>query len=95
MTALLIGVAVAVSALFALPRLFTGPTLHDRALAVKTILIRAALISAAIAVAAGRGVWLDVAIAVLLAALVLVVAMAKVFRARTFQAPLSRPQEDG
>ncbi len=95
MTALLIGMAVAVSGMLAMLRLFAGPTLHDRALALKTILVRAALICAAVAVAAGRSDWLDVAIAVLLAAIILVLAIAKVFRARTFQAPLSLPQEDG
>jgi multisubunit Na+/H+ antiporter MnhF subunit len=94
MIALLIGAAVAVSGLLALLRLFSGPTLHDRALAAKTVMVRAALICAALAVAAGRSDWLDAAIAVVLAAIVLVLAITKVFRTRTFQAPLSRPQED-
>jgi multisubunit Na+/H+ antiporter MnhF subunit len=94
MTALLIGAAVAVALLLALLRLFSGPTLHDRALAAKTIVMRAALICAALAVAAGRSEWLDTALAIVFAALVLALTMAKVFRARTFQAPLSRAQEE-
>jgi len=93
-TAFLIGVAVAVSAMLVLVRQFAGPTLHDRALAVKTLLVRAVLICAALAVASGRSDWLDAAIALMLAAIVLVIAIAKVFRARSFQTPLMRPQEE-
>ena len=78
--------------LLAAVRLFIGPTLYDRALAVKTLLVRLALVCAAIAVAAGASMWIDVALAILFGALVLLTAAAKVFRARTFQPPLAREE---
>ena len=78
----------------ALPRLFAGPTLHDRALAAKTVIIRTILVCAGLAVAAGRSDWIDVAFALAFAAFVLMVAVMKVFRARTFQTPLARAAED-
>lgn len=82
-----------VALLLALLRLFAGPTLHDRALAVYGVMQRAALACAALAVAAGRTDWLDAALALLFAAFVLNAAMLKAARARTFQAPLARSEE--
>ena len=78
--------------LLGLIRLVLGPTLYDRALAVKSLAVRGALTTGALAVAAGRTGWIDAAFALLLAALVLMAAVAKVFRARTFQTPLMREE---
>jgi len=90
MIALIAAFGALVLLLLAAVRLFVGPTLYDRALAAKTLLVRLALVCAAIAVAAGASIWVDVALALLIGALVLLTAAAKVFRARTFQPPLAR-----
>ena len=82
------GVALALG--LALLRLFAGPTLYDRTLAMKSVVIRAALVCAALGVAIGAAAWVDVAFALLLGLLVVMMAVSKVFRARTFQAPLAR-----
>jgi len=94
MIAIALAFGVAIGLVLAMLRLFAGPTLQDRALAAKTVIIRIALICAAVAVAAGRSEWLDVAIALLLGAFVVMIAVLKVFRVRTFQAPLSRSVEE-
>ncbi len=78
---------------FTLVRLFAGPTLHDRLLAVISATVKAALIAAALAAASGRGAGVDAALALMLGTLVLAVAALKFFRARTFQAPLARGAE--
>jgi len=90
MIALVAATALLLALLLGLVRLFIGPTLYDRALAVKTLLVRAALICAAMAVAAGETSWVDVALALTFGALVLMTGVTKLFRARTFQAPLAR-----
>lgn len=79
--------------LLALVRLFAGPTLHDRALAAYSVMQRAALACAALAVAAGRPDWVEAAIALMFAAFVFNAAMLKAMRARTFQPPLVRGEE--
>lgn len=76
------------------PRLFSGPTLYDRTLAAASVTIKASLIGAAAAAAAGRADWVDAALALLFAALVTNAAVLKFFRARTFQAPLARSGGD-
>jgi multicomponent Na+:H+ antiporter subunit F len=90
MIAVVAAAGLVLALLLGLVRLFIGPTLYDRALAVKTLIIRAALVCGAMAVAAGESLWVDVALALALAGLVLMMAVTKVFRARTFQAPLAR-----
>jgi multicomponent Na+:H+ antiporter subunit F len=90
--ALIAAAAAGFALLLGLVRLFAGPTLHDRALAAKTVMIRAALVCAALAVAAGRQDWIDVAIALVLGALIIMVAVVKVFRARSFQSALAREE---
>jgi multisubunit Na+/H+ antiporter MnhF subunit len=87
----LCGVAAA-AALTAL-RLFSGPTLYDRALAAISVALKAALICAALAVVLDEGAAADTAIALAFAVLVLGVATLKFFRARTFQAPMSLPED--
>jgi multicomponent Na+:H+ antiporter subunit F len=84
---------VAAAMVLAALRLFSGPTLYDRALAAISVTLKAALICAGLAVVFDEGAAADTAIALLLAALVLGVATLKFFRARTFQAPLSLPEE--
>lgn len=87
--------AIGVALLLALTlvRLFIGPTLYDRALAANSLVTKAALVSAALAVAFGRGEALDAAFVLVLGALVLNAAVLKFFRARTFQAPLARVED--
>ncbi len=85
------GATIALS--LALVRLFAGPTLYDRALAANIIVVNAALICTSAAVAARRSEGVDVALALLLGALVVNIAVLKVFRARTFQAPLAQAWE--
>ena len=94
MIALVIAAIVALSIGMALPRLFSGPTLYDRALAASAVVLRASLACAALAVAAHEAAGVDVAIALVLAALVFNAAVLKFFRARSFQPPLVRPMED-
>lgn len=80
----------ALMVVLALVRLVLGPTHYDRAAAAKAVAVRGALAAGALAVAAGQSAWIDAALAMLLGVLVLMAAAAKVFRARTFQAPLAR-----
>lgn len=90
----MIALAAAVGAgavlLVSLARLFLGPTLSDRALAANGVAVKCALICAAAATAANRADWIDAAFALVIGAVVMNVAMLKVFRLRNFQAPLSR-----
>ena len=73
----------------ALVRLFAGAALYDRHQAVSAMVMRVALVCAALAVAAGERAWLDTTVALMLAALVLSVAALKFHRARSFQPPLA------
>lgn len=91
----LIGAAGAALVLaLTLLRLHAGPTLYDRALAASSVVIKGALICAALAAAAGRAGFVDAAFALVLGGFVLNAAILKVFRAGTFQAPLVRAGED-
>lgn len=83
-----------ISLALALARLFGGPTLYDRVLAANAAALKAAIIAGAVAMAAGRSEWIDVALALALGAFVVNVAVLKFFRVRTFQPPLVRTQED-
>jgi multicomponent Na+:H+ antiporter subunit F len=93
MIALVIAGAVALLLTLTLARLFAGPTLYDRALAVNAVVFKAALICAALAVALGRSEAVDAAFVLVLGAFVLNAAALKFFRAKTFQAPLARAQD--
>lgn len=89
-----VGAAGAMLALLlCLPRLIFGPTLHDRALAARSLAIRVALIVAASAVVSADARLADVALVMAFSALVLAFAALKAFRLRTFQAPLARSGE--
>lgn len=72
-----------------LARLFVGPTLHDRILAAHAFALKAALLIAALAVAAGARAWIDLAIVLVLVDFVIVAAALKFLRYRTLQAPLA------
>jgi multicomponent Na+:H+ antiporter subunit F len=92
MIALAVAAGVALVAALCLVRLFAGPTLYDRTLGMNSLVAKAAVICAALAVAAGRAEWIDVALALVLGGFVLNVAVLKFFRTRTFQAPLAREE---
>jgi multisubunit Na+/H+ antiporter MnhF subunit len=71
-------------------RLIIGPTLHDRAAAAHAIALNVCMIIAALAVLDGRPAWIDAALALGIADLVLMVAAMKVFRLRSLQTALVR-----
>lgn len=93
MSALAAAAGAGIVLLFCLVRVFAGPTLYDRTLAANGVVIKLAVIAAAASVIAERAFWIDVALAFAVCALVVNVAVLKVFRARTFQAPLARAEE--
>lgn len=93
MIALVIAAAVVLLLALTLVRLFAGPTLYDRALAVNAIVFKAALVCAAISVVSGRSEAVDAAFVLVLGAFVLNAAALKFFRANTFQAPLARAED--
>jgi multicomponent Na+:H+ antiporter subunit F len=87
--------AIAILALTAilaawLIRAITGPTLHDRALGAHAAVLTGVLLAAALAALAENPGWLDLAIALLLADVLVVVGMLKVVRLRTLQSALAR-----
>lgn len=93
MTALAAVIGVGIALLLCIVRLFAGPTLYDRTLAMNGVIIKIAIIAAAAAVATGRASLADAALAFLLASVVANVAVLKFFRSRTFQAPMMRAEE--
>jgi multicomponent Na+:H+ antiporter subunit F len=92
MIALVAAVGVGVTLALSLIRLFAGPTLYDRALIASSVVVKAALLCAAVSVALGRSEGVDVALVLMLAAFALGAATLKFFRARTFQAPMAREE---
>ncbi len=74
-------------------RVLIGPTLYDRALAAHAVIFLSALCGAAIAVAASQPAWIDAAIALILADVVLAIAILKYFGRRSMQPPLSRGED--
>jgi multisubunit Na+/H+ antiporter MnhF subunit len=88
-TAAVLGLAVVLA--FWLIRVMTGPTLHDRALGAHAAMLTGALMAAALAALAERAEWLDLAIALVFADVLMVVAMLKVVRLRSLQTALARP----
>lgn len=93
MTAFAAAIGVGIALLLCIVRLFAGPTLYDRTLAMNGVVIKLAVIAAAAAVATGRAALADGALAFLLASVVANVAVLKFFRSRTFQAPLMRAED--
>lgn len=92
MIATIAAIGVAAMLAFSLVRLFAGPTLYDRALIAISAVVKGALLCAAVSVALGRSEGVDVALVMMLAAFALGAATLKFFRARTFQAPMSREE---
>jgi multicomponent Na+:H+ antiporter subunit F len=92
MIALIAAAALALLIVLLLVRLYAGPTIYDRALAVNALLTKAALLCAAIAVGLGRSEGVEAAIVLVLCCFVLNVAVLKFFRSRTFQAALAREE---
>lgn len=95
MIALVAALGVLAMAMLLLVRLFAGPTLHDRAMAANLIGVLAALACAALGVAARNAAWVDVALALMFAALLSAAAAMKFFRTRSFQPPLARRGDAG
>jgi multicomponent Na+:H+ antiporter subunit F len=91
MTMVAIVIAVCATAVFAgaLLRLIFGPTLYDRALALNSASLHAAVVVAALSVAIGRAQWIDLSFALVTAGFVLSAAILKFFRSRSFQPPLT------
>ncbi|MGE3865531.1 MAG: multiple resistance and pH regulation protein F [Hyphomonadaceae bacterium] len=89
-------IALAASALLALlfaaslVRLARGPTTHDRALAAHAAILAAALLTAALGVFHDQPGWIDVALALCFADLVLAAAAFRLLSVRSLQAPVSR-----
>lgn len=90
MIALAAAAVLLVTMVLVLPRLVGGPTLYDRALAAHAIVLIAALAGAALAIGAGAPRWIDVAIVLVFADLVVAACVLKVFRHRSLQPPLGR-----
>lgn len=76
-------------------RAITGRTLHDRALGAHAALLTGVLLAAALAAIAGQAAWLDLALAIVIGDVILVVAVLKVFRVRSLQTALARPLGPG
>jgi len=93
MTALAAAVGAGIALLLCAVRLFAGPTLYDRTLAVNGMINKLAIIVAAAGVVTARGVYVEAALAFVLASVVLNVAVLKFFRSRTLQAPLARAED--
>ncbi|MBX3430727.1 MAG: cation:proton antiporter [Hyphomonadaceae bacterium] len=93
MTALAAAVGVGLALLLCVMRLFSGPTLYDRTLAMNGVVTKIAVIAAAVAVATGRASLVDAAFAFLFASVIANVAALKFFRSRSFQPPLMRAEE--
>jgi multicomponent Na+:H+ antiporter subunit F len=93
--ALVIAAILMIAMALTAARLFVGPTLHDRLLAAHCFALGACMLIAALAAAARRPDWADVAVALCLADFVVLAAACKFLRYRSFQtalAPLRRGQ---
>lgn len=70
-------------------RVARGPTLADRALGLHGATLTACLLAAALAALARRPAWTDIALALFVADVMIVVMTLRLFRLRSLQAPLS------
>lgn len=93
MTALAAAIGVGIALLLCVVRLFAGPTLYDRTLAANGVIIKLAIIVGAAGVITARTVFVDAALAFVLASVVANVAVLKFFRSRSFQTPLARAED--
>lgn len=93
MTALAAAIGVGIALLLCVVRLFAGPTLYDRTLAANGVIIKLAIIVGAAGVITAQAVFVDAALAFVLASVVANVAVLKFFRSRSFQTPLARAED--
>lgn len=93
MTALAAIIGVSMALLLCVVRVFVGPTLYDRTLAVNGVVTKVAIIVAAAGVISERAVLVDAALGFLFASVVVNIAVLKFFRSGTFQAPLARAED--
>ena len=93
MTALAAAIGVGIALLLCVVRLFAGPSLYDRTLAANGVIIKLAIIVGAAVVITAQAVFVDAALAFVLASVVANVAVLKFFRSRSFQTPLARAED--
>jgi multicomponent Na+:H+ antiporter subunit F len=93
MIGLIAACGIAVALALTLVRLFAGPTLYDRALVATSIVLKTALLCAALAVVLGSAEAVEAALMLVLGAFALNAAVLKFFRMHTFQAPMARAEE--
>lgn len=83
-------IALFVAIALMLVRLFLGPTLYDRVLAVNSVGTKVVILLALLGFVMGRPDFLDIAILYALINFVATIAILKFFRYRSFQIPLHR-----
>ena len=86
MTAAAIGLVISMALMVI--RLFLGPSLYDRVLAVNSFGTKTVLLIGAMGFVTARPEWLDIALAYALINFVGTIAILKFFRYRTFQVSL-------
>ena len=84
--------AIFVSITLLLIRLFSGPTLYDRVLAVNSVGTKIVVLLALVGVMMGRPDFLDIALLYALINFVATIAILKFFRYRSFQVSLIKPE---
>ena len=84
--------ALFVSIVLLLIRLFAGPTLYDRTLAVNSVGTKIVVLQALVGFLMGRPDFLDVALLYALINFVATIAILKFFRYRSFQISLIKPE---
>lgn len=85
-----IAIVLAISMVLMISRLFIGPTLYDRVLAVNSFGTKTVLFLAVFSLMVGRGDGLDIALLYALINFIATIAILKFFRYRSFQVPLHR-----
>ena len=83
--------AIFISILLLVIRLFSGPTLYDRVLAVNSVGTKIVVLLALVGFLMGRPDFLDIALLYALINFVSTIAILKFFRYRSFQVSMIRP----
>lgn len=86
--------ALFVSITLLLIRLFIGPTLYDRVLAVNSVGTKIVVLLALVGFLMGRPDFLDIALLYALINFVTTIAILKFFRYRSFQVSLIKPEAE-
>ncbi|MAI90309.1 monovalent cation/H+ antiporter complex subunit F [Ponticaulis sp.] len=86
--------ALFVSIVLLLIRLFIGPTLYDRVLAVNSVGTKIVVLLALVGFLMGRPDFLDIALLYALINFVTTIAILKFFRYRSFQVSLIKPEAE-